>query len=235
MFERIAETGLLISEWPPGSEPLRHRFLIRNRVIAAATQGTIMVEAAARSGAVQTMGRVLELHRKAMVVPGPTTSAMSVGCHELIRSNPAVRLVTGLPHVLEEIGKIGDYEAERPRGPEHQRDQLDEDAAILLEAVPRRGRADPAELAAKAGLSLRTVLRRLSLLETLGLVTRHSDGAVALRLSATRAPAARNTDNRPTSTVPGATPGSGPGAMPGSGPGAMPGSGSSGDQEDVRD
>ena len=201
MFERIAETGLLISEWPPGSEPLRHRFLIRNRVIAAATQGTVMVEAAARSGAVQTMGRVLELHRKAMVVPGPTTSAMSVGCHELIRLNPAVRLVTGLPHVLEEIGKIGDYEAERARGPEHQRDQLDEESAILLEAVPRRGRADPAELAAKAGLSLRTVLRRLSLLETLGLVTRHFDGAVALRLSAIRKASTEISHDRPTSTA----------------------------------
>jgi DNA processing protein len=49
LFERIAETGLLVSEWPPGSEPLRHRFLIRNRVIAAATTGTVVVEAAARS------------------------------------------------------------------------------------------------------------------------------------------------------------------------------------------
>ncbi|MEV7622894.1 DNA-protecting protein DprA [Actinoplanes sp. NPDC089786] len=186
MFERIAETGLLISEWPPGSEPLRHRFLIRNRVIAAATHGTVMVEAAARSGAVQTLGRVLELHRKAMVVPGPVTSAMSVGCHELIRANPAVRMVTGLPHVLEEIGKIGDYEAERPRGPEHQRDHLDEESALLLEAIPSRGPADPAELAAKAGLSLRTVLRRLSLLETLNLITRHPNGRVTLRPSAPR-------------------------------------------------
>jgi DNA processing protein len=181
MFERIAETGLLISEWPPGSEPLRHRFLIRNRVIAAATLGTVMVEAAARSGAVQTMSRVLELHRKAMVVPGPVTSAMSVGCHELIRVNPAVRMVTGLPQVLEEIGRIGDYAAERKRGPEHRRDHLDEDSAVLLEVVPTRGGADPSELAAKAGLNLRTVLRRLSLLETLGMITRHPNGTVTLR------------------------------------------------------
>jgi DNA processing protein len=183
LFERIAETGLLISEWPPGSEPLRHRFLIRNRVIAAATRGTVIVEAAARSGAVQTMSRVLELHRKAMVVPGPVTSAMSVGCHELIRTNPAVRLVTGLPQVLEEVGRIGDYTAERSRGPEHQRDHLDEESAVLLEAVPHRGAADPAVLAAKAGLHLRTVLRRLSLLETLGLITRHPNGTVTLRPS----------------------------------------------------
>ena len=177
MFERIAETGLLISEWPPGTEPLRHRFLIRNRVIAAATEGTVMVEAAARSGARQTMSRVLELRRKAMVVPGPVTSAMSVGCHEVLRGNPlTARLVTCLSHVLEEVGKIGDHYAERARGPEHPRDELDEDSALVLEAMPRRGTTDTDRLAAKAGLSVRTVLRRLSLLETMGLVIRRGDG-----------------------------------------------------------
>ena len=179
MFEQIAETGLLISEWPPGAEPLRHRFLIRNRVIAAATAGTVVVEAAARSGATQTMSRVLALRRVAMVVPGPVTSAMSVGCHELLRNRPDATLVTGLGHVLEAVGSIGEYLADAPRGPEHRRDSLDEESALLLEAVPRRGTATPEELAAKAGLALRTVLRRLSLLELAGLVQRRN-GGVAL-------------------------------------------------------
>ena len=187
MFERIAETGLLISEWPPGSDPLRHRFLIRNRVIAAATEGTVMVEAAARSGAAHTMGRALELNRKAMVVPGPVTSAMSVGCHEALRGNPAARLVTGLAHVLEEVGRIGEHYADRARGPDHPRDRLDEESALVLEAMPRRGTADAEQLAGRAGLSLRTVLRRLSLLETMGLVTRRGNG-VALATPATRGP-----------------------------------------------
>ena len=179
LFEQIAETGLLISEWPPGSEPLRHRFLIRNRLIAAATTGTVLVEAAARSGAIQTMSRVLALGRTAMVVPGPVTSAMSVGCHELLRTNPYARLVTGLAHVLEEAGRIGEYLADPPRGPGHARDALDEDARLILEAVPRRGAAGPEQLAAKAGVSLRTVLGRLSLLEMHGLVVRRN-GAFAL-------------------------------------------------------
>jgi DNA processing protein len=176
LFEQIADAGLLISEWPPGSEPLRHRFLIRNRVIAAATRGTVVVEAAARSGAAQTMGRVLALNRSAMVVPGPVTSAMSVGCHELLRTYPQARLVTGLAHVLEEVGRIGEHLADPARGPEHRRDTLDEESALLLEAVPIRGSAGPEQLAAKAGLGLRTVLRRLSLLETAGLVVRHGGG-----------------------------------------------------------
>jgi DNA processing protein len=179
MFEHIGNSGLLISEWPPGSEPLRHRFLIRNRVIAAATAGTVLVEAAARSGAVQTMSRVLALNRPAMVVPGPVTSAMSVGCHELLRNYPYARVVTGLPHVLEETGRIGEYLADPARGPENARDALDEESRLILEAVPKRGAAGPEQLAAKAGISLRVVLRRLSLLELAGLVVRR-DGAFTL-------------------------------------------------------
>jgi DNA processing protein len=179
MFEEIAEAGLLISEWPPGSEPLRHRFLVRNRVIAAATAGTVVVEAAARSGAAQTMNRVLALGRAAMVVPGPVTSAMSVGCHELLREHPDATLVTSVPHVLEAVGRIGEYLNPPARGPEHRRDSLDEESVLVLEAVPARGRITTEELASRAGLSVRTVLRRLSLLELAGLVMRR-DGEIAL-------------------------------------------------------
>ena len=187
LFERISEQGLLISEWPPGSEPLRHRFLIRNRVIAAATAGTVVVEAAARSGAAQTMSRVLALRRAAMVVPGPVTSAMSVGCHELLRSRPDATLVTNVLDVLEAVGRMGEYDQPPPRGPEHRRDALDEESALVLEAVPPRGSIAPEELAARAGLTLRTVLRRLSLLEVAGLVVRR-DGEVALARRARATP-----------------------------------------------
>ncbi|MFC3382287.1 DNA-processing protein DprA [Couchioplanes azureus] len=189
LFEQVAESGLVMSEWPPGAEPLRHRFLIRNRVIAAATTGTVVVEAAARSGAVQTMSRVVALNRRAMVVPGPVTSAMSVGCHELLRRYPQARVVTGVAHVLDEVGRIGEYLAEPARGGDHARDGLDEESALVLEAVPRRGIAGPEELAARAGLGLRTVLRRLSLLEIKGLVVRR-EGGIALAALA-RTPVAR--------------------------------------------
>ncbi|WP_433797796.1 DNA-processing protein DprA [Actinoplanes sp. CA-252034] len=176
LFDRIAESGLLVSEWPIGAEPLRHRFLIRNRVIAAATAGTVVVEAAARSGAAQTMNRVLALDRPAMVVPGPVTSAMSVGCHEILRNNPYARVVTCADEVLEEIGRIGEYYAEAPRGPERRHDHLDEETALVLETLPRNGSVTPERIAAEARLDLRTVLRRLSLLEIAGLVVRTADG-----------------------------------------------------------
>jgi DNA processing protein len=176
LFDQIADRGLLISEWPPGSEPLRHRFLIRNRVIAAATSGTVLVEASARSGATQTMGRVLALGRHGMVVPGPVTSAMSVGCHELLRRENKAVVVTGLPHVLDLVGRIGADMAAPARGPDHARDTLDEESALVLEAVPGRGSIGPEQLAARAGVDLRTVLRRLSLLEMSGLLVRRDDG-----------------------------------------------------------
>lgn len=176
LFDRIADTGLLISEWPPGADPLRPRFLIRNRVIAAATSGTVLVEAAARSGATQTLRRALGLARPAMVVPGPVTSAMSVGCHELLRDHPETRLVTGVPHVLEEVGRIGADLATPPRGRQHPRDLLDDDSALILESLPRRGALGPDELAVRAGIDIRTVLRKLSLLEEMGLLERRDAG-----------------------------------------------------------
>ncbi|WP_410820733.1 DNA-processing protein DprA [Micromonospora sp. 050-3] len=176
LFDRIAETGLLVSEWPPGAEPLRPRFLIRNRVIAAGTRGTVVVEASARSGATQTARRAIHANRVAMVVPGPVTSAMSVGAHEFLREHAKARLVTGVAHVLEEVGRIGADLAPLARGPQRATDALDDDARSLLEALPRRGAMGVDRLSARAGVDVRTALRKLSMLEELSMVVRRDDG-----------------------------------------------------------
>ncbi|MFG2054904.1 DNA-processing protein DprA [Micromonospora sp. NPDC048930] len=176
LFDRIAETGLLVSEWMPGAEPLRPRFLIRNRVIAAATLGTVLVEAAARSGATQTLNRAIGVLRPGMVVPGPVTSAMSVGAHELLREEPKARLVTGIAHVLEEVGRIGHDLAPPARAPERLRDRLDDEATQVLEALPRRKTLALESVATRAGVELRTAMRKLSMLEELGFVVRRDDG-----------------------------------------------------------
>jgi DNA processing protein len=82
LLARIADgRGLLVSEFPPGAAAHGHRFLVRNRLIAAFSRGTVVVEAAARSGATATAHRARTLGRPVMAVPGPVTSAMSVGCH----------------------------------------------------------------------------------------------------------------------------------------------------------
>ncbi|MEH0840892.1 DNA-processing protein DprA [Micromonospora sp. CPCC 205711] len=179
LFDRIAETGLLVSEWLPGSDPLRPRFLIRNRVIAAATRGTVLVEASARSGATQTLNRAIAMGKRAMVVPGPVTSAMSVGAHEVLREESDARLVTGVPHVLEEVGRIGADLAPPARGPDRPVDLLDDEATVVLESLPRRGVVGIDALAARAGVDVRTAMRKLALLEELSMVVRR-DGGYAL-------------------------------------------------------
>jgi DNA processing protein len=177
LFDRVAEDGLVISEWPPDTDPFRHRFLIRNRVIAAATRGTVVVEAAARSGALQTLRRAGQLHRPAMVVPGPVTSAMSVGCHEWLRRD-GVRLVTGVEHILEEVGRVGADLAAPPRGPDHARDGLDPIRRRLVEALLRRKPLPLEAVAARAGVPLRDAMRLVPGLVTGGFAVARGAGYV---------------------------------------------------------
>jgi DNA processing protein len=171
LFTRIAATGLLVSEWPPGCAPLRHRFLVRNRLIAALTRGTVVVEAAARSGAQATAQRARRLGREVLVVPGPITSAMSVGCHELLRDAEAgATLVASVEHVIEAVGGIGSDLAAPPERPTGPRDGLSDLAARVLDACPVRSGVSPERLAAVAGCEVLDVLRVLPALELADLV-----------------------------------------------------------------
>jgi len=94
LFAAIAGQGVMVSEWPPDRAPTRPGFLVRNRVIAALSGGTVVVEAALRSGALSTARHARDLCRPLMAVPGPVTSDLSAGCHEIIREWGAV-CVTG--------------------------------------------------------------------------------------------------------------------------------------------
>lgn len=106
--------GTVVSEVPPGGAPLRHRFLARNRIIAALGRGTVVVEAAWRSGALNTANWARQLNRLLMGVPGPVTSVTSAGVHDLVRSGAAT-LVTSGNDVLELVGPVGEH-LERLRG-----------------------------------------------------------------------------------------------------------------------
>jgi DNA processing protein len=171
LFHRIAEVGLLVSEWPPGCAPLRHRFLVRNRLIAALTRGTVVVEAAARSGAQATATRARRLGREVLVVPGPVTSAMSVGCHELLRDREAgATLVTSAAQVIETVGGIGTDLADPPERPASARDGLSDVARRVLDACPVRTGVTPERLATIAGCEVLDVLRVLPALELADLV-----------------------------------------------------------------
>jgi DNA processing protein len=89
LLASIAAHGAVISEYPPGQLPQRRRFLARNRLIAALTAGTAVVEAGLRSGALNAARHAHELGRPVMAIPGPVTSSASGGCHQLIRDGQA--------------------------------------------------------------------------------------------------------------------------------------------------
>jgi DNA processing protein len=89
LLRQIAGCGLVISDSPPDRGVSRTRFLARNRIIAALTCGTVIVEAGIRGGAMTTAEHALRLGRPLMAVPGPVTSAQSSGCHELLRTRRA--------------------------------------------------------------------------------------------------------------------------------------------------
>ncbi|MBW8486029.1 DNA-processing protein DprA [Actinomadura parmotrematis] len=176
LFTEMAQHGLLVSESPPGSTPRRSRFLVRNRVIAALSRGTVVVEAAWRSGALSTAAWARKLGREVMAVPGPVGSYNSAGCHRLLRDQPPALLVTRVEEIVEAVGQIGTDLAPDPAGPVLPRDRLEPDARTLLEAMPARGSVGPAQLAAEAGLDMATVNGKLGLLAAAGFVERSPTG-----------------------------------------------------------
>lgn len=105
LIDRVAAQGLLLSEYPPGSPPARHRFVARSRLVAALTGATVVVEASVRSGVRNTVGIATALGKPVLVVPGPITSAMSTLCHDLLRAGEA-RIATtpgDVQHVLDTV------------------------------------------------------------------------------------------------------------------------------------
>jgi DNA processing protein len=189
LLARIAQGGLVVSEHPPGSTPTRLRFLVRNRLIAALSSGTVVVEAALRSGSLSTAGRARDLHRHVMAVPGPVTSALSAGCHALLRDGD-VQLVTGVDDVLALVGRLGEDDAPVRRGPDRPRDALPELVRRVLDAVPVRGGAGEAVLARDAGVPVQTVQQVMPPLLVAGLVQRTDTGWRLTALGAEK-PAAR--------------------------------------------
>ena len=175
LFGWIADDGLLVSEVPPGSTPRRPRFLIRNRLIAALTLGTVVVEAALRSGSLNTGAWARRCHREVMGVPGPVTSPASAGVHRLVRDGGAV-LVTDADEVAEQIGRIGEDLAPPKDGEHRSRDDLDPRARQVLEAVPVLRSVGIATIAASAGIAGTDVLGILGHLLLLGHVERQGNG-----------------------------------------------------------
>ncbi|WP_210577486.1 DNA-processing protein DprA [Streptomyces sp. GESEQ-4] len=173
LITRIAEQGLVIGELPPGDHPTPSRFVLRNRVIAALTRGTVVVEAAYRSGSLVTARAAQRLGRFTMGVPGPATSGLSAGVHELLRADAV--LVTDAADVVELVGDMGELAPDR-RGPVLPRDLLEPGARRVLAALPARRAAAADEIARGAQTTEDDTIARLYELRALGYVERHGDG-----------------------------------------------------------
>jgi DNA processing protein len=173
LIDRIAEVGAVVSEYPPGGSPARHRFLVRNRLIAALSAGTVVVEAGRRSGTLSTASASSALGRVLMAVPGPVTSALSVGCHLLLSSGTAI-LVTGADDVLEALGSAADRNDREPSGRSaaHPTDGLDPEVARIYEALPVRASRTVAQLSVESAVSGVRVMAALAELELHELVAR---------------------------------------------------------------
>jgi DNA processing protein len=175
LLDRIALDGLIVSEVPPGSSPTRNRFVHRNRLIAALACATVVVEAGWRSGASITAREAAELGRPVGAVPGPVTSAASVGCHRLLREGAVC--VTAVEDVLELVDPIGTVDPpRRARAEPAIHDDLPEEDVRVLDALPLRRPVPEALLLDPAGLDRATVAASLGRLELLGLAERGPAG-----------------------------------------------------------
>jgi DNA processing protein len=159
LLTRIVDRGAVVSEVPLGTAPTKWRFLQRNRLIAAASRATVVVEAGWRSGSLNTAGHAAQLGRPLGAVPGPVTSSASAGCHRLIREYDAV-CVTSAQEMAELVDPTGaptlftgDPSPERTR---------------VLDALTRSGRYVP-QIAAICGMSIDAVRAELGMLELDGL------------------------------------------------------------------
>ena len=170
LVERIAATGAVVSEVAPGSAPTKWRFLQRNRLIAALSAATVVVEAGWRSGSLNTAHHASALGRPLGAVPGPVTSAASAGCHRLLRELEAT-CVTPAAEVRELIGwgeltgRGGGESAPRTT-----------DATRVRDALSRRVARSAQEVARRSGLGVADVQSHLGLLHLDGLVTAESEG-----------------------------------------------------------
>ena len=180
VLEAVIASGALVAEVPPGCQPGRHRFVSRNRLIAAISRATIVVEAAWRSGALSTAHRALELGRQLGAVPGPVTSMSSVGCHRLLRKGAVC--VTDTDDALELLTPLGtvDADAAKEQDPEliggGLLDGLAPDASLVLDAMPARAAASTESIIRSSGLSPKEATSALGILELSGEVERTATG-----------------------------------------------------------
>ncbi|WP_066292142.1 DNA-processing protein DprA [Arthrobacter sp. B6] len=183
LLRAVSNQGAVLAEVPPGSAPTRYRFLQRNRLIAALSAVTVVVEARWRSGALNTAHHAETLGRAVGAVPGSVHSANSAGCHRLLRDGGAI-CVTDAGEIAELASPSGEAlpEARTVHAADH--DGLTLEDLILLDALPLRSTSSVDKLCAVAGLSQESVRAGLGRLGLLGLAVSERGGWKRAKASA---------------------------------------------------
>lgn len=175
LAERIAASGALITEYLPGTPPRRHHFPERNRLLAGMARAVVVVEAAARSGALVTARLAVDEGREVFAVPGSIFSELSVGPNALLRLGARPLLTP--TDLLEAVGVSG-------RSPSAAAEPL----AGLLGAVGPGESVTVDELASRTGRPVAEVLEELLRLELSGDIERQTDGRFSLTRGMHRIP-----------------------------------------------
>nr|WP_091724001.1 DNA-processing protein DprA [Pseudarthrobacter equi] len=175
LLRAVCNRGAVLAEVPPGSAPTRYRFLQRNRLIAALSAVTVVVEARWRSGALNTAHHAETLCRAVGAVPGSVHSANSAGCHRLLRDGGAV-CVTDAAEVAELAAPSGTALPDQRQVAAQVQDGLTLEDLILLDALPLRSTTSVEKLAAVAGLGQDSVRAGLGRLGLLGLAVSERGG-----------------------------------------------------------
>ena len=179
LFAKIADNGCIISEFAPETAPKRHRFLTRNRLVAALSHGTVVMEAAFRSGALNTLNWAEALGRVAMAVPGPITTSGSLGCHQRIQEGRA-QLVTSAEEIRALVSRAGEVDP----GAQYEinfaatmTQRLSRNELRVFDATPPLGqeKATAEDIAREAGFRLPLTVHLLLALEKMCVVVRHGN------------------------------------------------------------
>lgn len=191
LLTKIVEEGAVISELPCGSAPTKWRFLQRNRLIAASSQATIVLEAGWRSGSLNTAGHAAALGRPVGAVPGPVMSAASAGCHRLVRELDAILVTT--PDEMAELmpdrrgrvdgsgsGATASTDRNSDRSTDRSTDRSAEQTRVLDAMSFTSPRSTP-DIAARCGLSVAGVQAILGALELESVVAPREHGWSRLR------------------------------------------------------